>query len=812
MNAEHAGRHHDRRLVQSRIGRLLGAASLLALAAAMLPAARAQDVLPFPPKPSGSIAGRTMQESVYRPLPAAGHLSRDAPNIVIVLIDDVGPAQSSTFGGEIATPTMDRIAREGISFNRFHTTAMCSPTRASLLTGRNHHRVGAGQIAELANDWDGYSGVQPKTSAMVAEVLKAYGYHTGAWGKWHNTPAAHTTAAGPFDYWPTGYGFEYFYGFLAGEASQYEPHMVRNNAIVHPNAPPRGQPYHLSEDLADDAIAWLKQHKAFSPDKPFFMYWASGASHGPHQVPRAWADKYKGRFDDGWDRYRERAFANAKAKGWIPQSAQLTPRPPGLPAWDSIPESERPFQRRLMEVFAGFTEHVDVQVGRVVNELERLGYGDNTLIFYIWGDNGASAEGQAGTISELLAQNGIPTTTDQHMAALEELGGLDALGSPKTDNMYHAGWAWAGSTPYKSTKLVAAHFGGTRNPMAIRWPSRIKPDATPRAQFHHVNDIVPTIYELVGIMPPRVVNGFPQDPIQGVSMAYTFDDPHARGRLLTQYFEIMGSRGIYHDGWFAGAFGPREPWLPGLPKGFFDETGKLAWNPDEDPWELYNLDEDWSQANDMAAAMPHKLAQMKERFAAEFARNQGFPVGGGLFVPVVRPDLRIAPPHKEWTFAGAITRMPEVTAPALGNRASVVTIDAELGADTSGVIYALGGFSGGLSLYVRDGILSYEYNLFEIQRTRIKATSRLPRGKVRIEVVTTPVDRKPAGALEVALKVNGEEVARGRVPVSAPLMFTANECLDIGSDLGSPVSPEYYDEAPFALNATISRMHVRYVE
>jgi arylsulfatase A-like enzyme len=771
-----------------------------------------QEVLPFPPKPSGSSAGRNMQESVYDPLTSESRLPEDAPNILIVLIDDVGPGQSSTFGGEISTPTMDRIAGDGITYNRFHTTAMCSPTRAALLTGRNHHRVGAGQIAELANDWDGYSGVQPKTSAMVAEVLKDYGYHTGAWGKWHNTPAEQTTAAGPFDYWPTGYGFDYFYGFLAGEASQYEPNMVRNTTIVHPNEPKNGRPYHLSEDIADDAITWLQQHKAFAQDKPFFMYWASGASHGPHQVPKEWADKYKGKFDEGWDAYRERVFMNAKAKGWIPENTQLTPRPETLPAWESIPESERPFQRRLMEVYAGFTEHVDAQVGRIVDEIDRLGYGNNTLIFYIWGDNGASAEGQAGTISELLAQNGIPTTIDQHIKALEDLGGLDVLGSPKTDNMYHAGWAWAGSTPYQSTKLIAAHFGGTRNPMAVRWPSKIKPQTTPRAQFHHVIDIVPTIYEVVGITPPSVVNGLPQDPIQGVSLAYTFDNADAEGRHKTQYFEIMGSRGIYHDGWFAGAVGPRLPWVPGLPKGFFDEEGNLAWEPERDIWELYNLHEDWSQANDLSAELPEKLSQMKELFTIEFAKNQGFPVGGGLFIPVVRPDLRISPPYTEWTFTGAITRMPEFTAPKLGNAENLVTIDAEIPAGANGVLYALGGFSGGLALYVENGALSYEYNLFEVERTQIKAKGKLPKGKVKIEVVTKYLEKRAAGPLEVTLKVNGKQVASGQVPVSAPLTFTANDCLDVGTDLGSPVSLDYFDQAPFKFNGTINEMYVKYTE
>lgn len=646
-----------------------------------------QEVLPFPPTPSASIAGRTMQESVYQQRVEKRHLSEDAPNIVIVLIDDAGPGLPSPLGGEVHTPTLERVMKEGIAYNRFHTTAMCSPTRASLLTGRNHHHVSAGQIAELANDWDGYSGIQPKSSAMIPEVLKDYGYSTAAFGKWHNTPADQTTAAGPFEYWPTGYGFEYFYGFLAGEASQYEPSLVRNTTLVEPPKTP-DEGYHLSEDLADDAIGWLRRHKSFQPEKPFFMYWATGAVHGPHHVAKEWADKYKGKFDAGWDAYRERAYERAKKMGWIPPEAQLTPRHPTMAAWDSIPESERPFQRRLMEVFAGFGEHADTQAGRVLDEIDRLGYGENTVVFYIWGDNGSSAEGQNGTISELLAQNGIPTTIEQHIAALDALGGLDVLGSPKTDSMYHSGWAWAGSTPYQATKLVASHFGGTRNPMAIRWPAKIAHDATPRPQFHHVNDVVPTIYEIVGITPPREVNGIPQDRIDGISLAYTFDDAKAKGRLLTQYFEIMGSRGIYHDGWFASAFGPRIPWVPGTPKGIAD------WTPDNDNWELYNLEQDWSQANDLAATMPDKVAQMKEMFAIEFARNNGFPIGGGLWV-MLHPEAKVATPYTEWTFPGRITRMPEFTAPALGTVPNLVTIQAVVPASAEGVLYSLGGFSGG---------------------------------------------------------------------------------------------------------------------
>jgi arylsulfatase len=447
---------------------------------------------------------------------------------------------------------------------------------------------------------------------------------------------------------------------------------------------------------------------------------------------------------------------------------------------------------------------VDVLVGRLVDEIEHLGYGDNTLIFYIWGDNGSSAEGQNGTISELLAQNAIPTTTAMHLEALNELGGLDVLGSSKTDNMYHAGWGWAGSTPYKGTKLLASHFGGTRNPMAVRWPARIKPDATPRAQFHHVNDVTPTIYEILGITPPRVVHGIPQDPIDGVSFAYTFDDAKAKGRLLTQYFEIMGSRSIYHDGWMASAFGPRIPWVPGLPPGFRE------WTPDKDKWELYNLEKDWSQADDLADKMPEKVAQMKEMFAIEAAKNKVLPIGGGLWVPAYHPELRIAPSYKEWTFSGDITRMPEFCAPALGNKPNLVTIDAEIPPNANGVLYALGANSGGLTCYVENGTLCYEYNLFIIQRTKIRATAKLPVGKVKIEVDTSYVELKPAGPLKIVMKVNGKEVASGVVPISAPLLFTANDCLDIGICLGSPVSLDYFDKAPFKFNGKIDSVHVKY--
>ncbi|ABE39752.1 sulfatase [Rhodopseudomonas palustris BisB5] len=781
---------------------LAGAVSL-SLAVLFSPIVNAQEILPFPPAPSGSVAGLTIQDSVYSKRVEPKRLADGAPNILIILMDDVGPATPSTYGGEINTPTLDRVASMGVSYNRFHSTAMCSPTRASLLTGRNHTFVGNGQIAAIANDFDGFSGTIPKSSATVAEVLKNYGYNTGAWGKWHNTPEEQITSKGPFEYWPTGYGFEYFYGFLAGEASQYEPTLVRNTTQV-TEEPRKG--YHLTDDIAADAIKWLREQKAYAPDKPFFMYWAPGASHGPHQIMKEWADKYKGKFDDGWDAYRERVFKRAREKGWIPQNSQLTPRPESMASWASIPEDEKPFQSRLMEVFAGFTEHADYNAGRVIDEIKRQGRLDNTLIFYIWGDNGSSAEGLNGTISEQLAQNGIPTKISQHLEALKELGGLEALGGPKTDNMYHAAWAWAGSTPYKSTKLVGAHFGGTRQPMAVAWPKGIKPDPTPRPQFHHVIDIVPTIYDQLKITPPRVVNGFEQDPIHGVSMSYTLADATAPGRRKTQFFDIMASRGIYHDGWFASAPGPREPWVGGIPKGIRE------WSPLTDKWELYNLDKDWSQANDLAAAEPQKLTEMKSLFLIESTKNKNLPIGGGLWsTALYHPEDAPASNLTEWTFDGPMMRMPESAAPKLGKVDSLVSMEVDLPANPNGVLYALAGFSGGVTCYVKDGILSYEFNLFEITRTKIRAKEKLAAGKAKIEVESKLVD-KIGGAMNVTLKVNGKAVAQGQVPAAMSLHFTSNATFDIGSDLDSPVSLDYFDKAPFAFNGTIGTTKVTYLK
>jgi arylsulfatase len=757
-------------------------------------------ILPFPPKPSASVAGATLQESKLAPFPPDNRLPKDAPNILIIMLDDTGFGLPDTFGGPIHTPTLTRLANDGISYNTFHTTSICSPTRAALLTGRNHQRVGSGTIAERAVNWDGYTGRMPRTSATIAKVLGNYGYKTAAFGKWHNTPATETTAMGPFTLWPTGegIGFDYFYGFLAGETSQWEPRLVENLNTVEP---PHDERYHLSEDLADKAISWLRKHRAYSPDKPFLMYWAPGASHGPHHIFKEWADKYKGKFNQGWDALRESIFKRQKELGWIPANAKLTPRDKTMAAWDSIPASEREFQTRLMEIFAGFTEHVDVQAGKVIDEIERLGLRKNTIIFYIFGDNGSSAEGQHGSISELLAQNNIPNTVEQQLAALKDLGGLGALGGPKTDNIYHAGWAWAGSTPFMSTKLVAAHFGGTRNPLVISWTAQIKPDKTPRSQFHHVNDIAPTLYDILGIKLPKVVDGFTQDPMDGVSMRYTFANAKMPGQKRTQYFDNNGSRGIYHDGWYACTIGPFIPW---------DTPGSVqrvnSWDANKDVWQLYDLRNDFSQADDLVTNNPKKLAELKAQFLKVAKENKAFPIGAGNWLRL-HPEDRVKTPYSSWTFDASTVRMPEFTAPGLGRESSHVVIEAELNDIATGVLYALGGFSGGLTVFMDKGELVYEYNMMEIERHSARSKVKIAAGKRKIEVDTTIA--KPGGAADVILKVDGNEVGRVTVQRTVPAAFTASESFDVGIDLGSPVSPVYFDRRPFKFDGKIEQMSVK---
>jgi arylsulfatase A-like enzyme len=758
----------------------------------------AQEILPFPEPPMGGKVGPTMQESVHQWREQPRHLPEDAPNILIVMFDDAGFGQPDTFGGEIHTPTLSRLADEGISYNRFHTTAMCSPTRAALMTGRNHHRVGAGIIAEFANDWDGYTGVIPKSSATIAEVLRYYGYATAAFGKDHNTPVEQI-ANGPYDRTPTGRGFDYFYGFIAGETSQWEPTLWENTTPISPPHVENYEDFHLTESMADKAITWMRRHLAMNPDRPFLMWWTPGAVHGPHHVAQKWAAKYKGKFSDGWDAYQKRVFERQKKMGWIPADTKRAPRPEGMPAWEDIPEKERAFQERLMEVYAGFLEHTDAQVGRLIDELEARGIRDNTLVIYILSDNGASAEGIDGSVAELNSQNGIPSTVAEHIAMVEQLGGLKAIGGPKMDNMYHSAWAWAGDCPFRYTKLIAADWGGTRTPMVISWPNRIKPDKTPRSQFTHVNDVVPTIYEILGIQPPKVVDGHKQDPIDGVSFAYTFDSADAPERKKTQYFECLGSRGIYHEGWMASTFGPRTPWVAAPPD-------IANWDPAQDKWELFDTRSDYSLMNDLATKNPEKLEDLKVLFMQVAQENKALPIGGAMYTGVNPHEMKRST-NTEWTLFDGMTRIPESEAPNVRNGNIRAEIEAKVPDKVSGVIFAMGGYAGGVSLYALNGELYYEYSALLLKRDKIKV-GPLPAGDVTIAFeMKTPMER--AASADVKFWINGKEAAEGKVHRTVPAVFTASETFDVGMDTSSPVADDYFDKAPFKFKGSLKRLYFK---
>jgi len=763
-----------------------------------------QQNLPFKKAPSASKTGTTLADSEHHWRQEPNRLPKDAPNIVIILTDDTGFGNPSTFGGPINTPTLDRLADDGVKYNNFHTTAMCSPTRASILTGRNHHHVGYGQIAEFSTDWDGYIGAIPRETATLPQILGAYGYTSGAFGKWHNTPITDLTPSGPFDQWPTGLGFNYFYGFMAGEASQYEPMLFENTVAIDF---PEKEGYHLTEDCADHAINFMRTSKMNNPDKPFFIYFAPGAVHGPHQVASEWADKYKGQFDQGWEELRKEIFAKQKEMGIIPENAVLTKMSPSMQKWNDIPENEREFQTRLMEVFAGFLEHTDRQYGRIVDELENLGVRENTLIIYINGDNGSSAEGIKGSISELLGQNGMPSTATEQIEVLNnEYGGLESLGGPLLESMYHHGWAWAGSTPFKSTKLVAAHFGGTRNPMVISWPAKIKPDSKVRNQFLHVNDIATTIYDILDIQHPDFYNGIAQDPMDGVSFVSTFDNADVKSERTVQYFEIMGSRGIYKDGWFAGTFGPRIPW---------DPTGsKLAgWDPNEDVWELYNIEEDFSQANDIAQQNPEKLKEMQTAFTMEATKNKVFPIGGGLYVLSYHPEQMKSSTNTEWNMYEGMTRIPEAMAPKfLSGFSTHSTIDATIPKNANGVLFAVGGLSAGFTVFMQNGVLIAEYNSMTLERYKVNSGKIRPTGDVKIEVIVKAQEKKPLAPSIITLLINGKEVGKVTVDRTVPALFTASESFDVGMDKGSGVAMEYHDKIPFKFNGKINKIHIKYIE
>lgn len=763
----------------------------------------AQQNLPFKETPSASTTGTTLKDSKHQWRQEPNRLPEDAPNIIIIMTDDTGFGNTETFGGPIHTPTLNRLADEGLKYNNFHTTAMCSPTRASLLTGRNHHNVGYGQISEFASDWDGYIGEIPKETATIPQVLSAYGYTCGAFGKWHNTPTTDVTPSGPFDQWPTGLGFDYFYGFIAGEASQYEPTLFENTLAVDY---PKKDNYHLTEDLADHAITFMRNQRMSNPDKPFLVYFTPGAVHGPLQVGTEWADKYDGKFDQGWEELRKETFKRQKEMGIIPDNAELTAIDTTMQKWSDIPENQKEFQSRMMEIFAGFLEHTDVQYGRIIDELDNLGIKDNTLILYINGDNGSSSEGVTGSISELLAQNAMPNTIDQQLEVLDrDYGGMDALGGPLLEPMYHHGWAWAGSTPFKSTKLVAAHFGGTRNPLVVSWPDKIKHDPKVRTQFTHVNDVAATLYDVLGITTPDFYNGVAQAPLDGTSFAESFENPEAETTKKVQYFEILGSRGVYKDGWFAGTFGPRWPWNPYVHR-------LKGWDPNKDEWELYHVSEDFSQANDLAALYPEKLQEMKDAFTMEATKNKVYPIGASFYTALFHQEEIKASTNTEWNLYEGMSRIPEAQAPKFMSQfSSHSTIDVEVPVDANGVLYSVGGIAAGFTVYMEDGFLKAEYNAMTLDRFKGQSSKKVKAGDRKIEVIFK-AEKKRLGKADISLLVDGKEVASFTADRTVPAIFTASETFDVGMDLGSGVALDYHKKVPFKFEGKIKKLNIKYID
>lgn len=712
-----------------------------------------------------------------------------APNILLVLIDDEGFGCPSTFGGLIETPTLNRVAASGLRYNAFHTTALCSPTRAALITGRNHHTCATGVIQEMATGYPGYSGILPKSCGTIASILQANGYATGWWGKNHNVPDNQTSQAGPFDLWATNQGFDYFYGFIGGETDQFYPALIRGTTPVQPPKTPE-EGYHLTTDLADDCIGWMRQQKVIAPDKPFFAYFATGATHAPHQPPLDWRGKNKGKFDAGWDAYRETVYKRQLAMGVIPPGTKLTPRPKEIPGWDEQSDDAKKLMARQMENFADFLQHTDYEIGRLVDALEDMGELDNTLVIYISGDNGCSGEGTLdGILNELMSLNGIQPDIEDMLPRIDEIG------KPGTSPHFAVGWAWAGDTPFQWTKQVASHFGGTRNSFVMSWPKVIKDKGGLRSQFHHAIDVVPTILEVVGIKAPATINDVPQKPIEGVSMAYTFDKTNANAPSTrkTQYFEMFCNRGIYNDGWYACARHGRLPW---------NNAGSAPL--DEDVWELYNLEEDFSQAHDLAKVNPEKLAELKMLFVAEATRYNVLPLDDRF---AERLDVTLRPSsftgRKQVTLYPGIVRLPEGSGPKTVSVSHSVTVSADIpegGAE--GVLVCVGGDTSGWAFTVEDGKLTYHYNFFDTDRPKIESTKPLPisKAELKFDFVSEGVGKGAA----VTLYVNGEKVGEGKIARQVPFRFGV-ESLDVGMDTLSPVSKSYESKIPFAFTGTIEK-------
>jgi arylsulfatase A-like enzyme len=705
---------------------------------------------------------------------------KGAPNVLIVLIDDCGFGASSVFGGPIATPNAERLAANGLKFNRFHTTALCSPTRQALLTGRNHHSVNMGGICEIATSAPGYTSVLPKNKAPLAMTLKLNGYSTAQFGKCHEVPVWETSPLGPFNQWPTGGGgFEYFYGFIGGETNQWYPAIYEGTTPMEQNKSPE-EGYHFTEDMTNKAMGWVRQQKALMPDKPFFMYFAPGATHAPHHVPKEWIDKYRGKFDRGWDTLREETFARQKALGVIPADAVLTKRPAEISAFADMPAALKPILLREMEVYAAFLEHTDHHVGRLLDTLKDLEVLDDTLVYYIFGDNGASAEGTLnGCFNEVAVLNGMSTLETPEFLASK----IDDFGGPEAYNHYAVGWAHAMDTPYQWTKQVASHWGGTRNGTIVHWPRGIKSKGEIRSQFHHVIDIAPTILEAAGLPHPTVVNGVQQAPLEGVSMVYAFNDAKAAERRETQYFEMFCNRGIYHKGWTA-VTRHSVPWDMSAPMPSLDN----------DVWELYDTNTDWTQSKDLAKENPKKLAELQRLFLIEATRYSVLPLDDRR-AERFNADLAGRPQlikGKTQILFGGMSRLSEGSMVVTHNKSYSLTAEIEVPkSGASGVIIALGGSVGGWTLYARNGKLKHCYNFFGIKQFFAEGTQPIPAGKhqVRMEFKYDGGGLAKGGA--VSLFVDGKKDGEGRVDMTVPMLFSADETCDVGKETGSPTSPDY---------------------
>jgi len=781
--------------------RLLGSSSVIAasaVAATALPRTAASEtpsVLPPPEPPFQGKIGRTVKDSTPD-FPKGIEAPAGAPNVLLILTDDVGFGATSTFGGPIQTPNFQRVADNGLRYNMYHTTALCSPTRAALITGRNHHSVASGDITEFATGYPGYNSLVPKSAGSVGAVLRENGYNTSWFGKMHNVPDWMSSQAGPFDLWPNGLGFEYFYGFLGGDSDQWHPALYENTKPIEPYF---GNPnYILDVDLADKAIAWMRMQHALAPNKPWLLYYATGTAHAPHHAPKDWIAKYKGQFDQGCDKLREETLARQIKLGVVPPNAQLTKRPEQIPAWDSLSADQKRLFARMMEVYAGALSHADYNIGRLLDAVEQSGQMDNTLVIFMMGDNGASAEGSLqGTTNEVaINANSVQESIPFLLSMIDELGG------PRTYNHYPVGWAHAMDTPMQWTKQVASHFGGTRNGMVISWPARIKDKGGLRSQFCHVIDITPTIYEAAKITPPKMLDGVEQRPLDGKSLVYTFDNATAQTQHGTQYFEMMGNRAIYKDGWMASTTPLRLPWI---------NVGYEP-NPDDFKWELYNINEDFSQANNLAEKNPGKLKELQDAFDVEAKKYNVYPLDSSMASradPAIRPSLTRG--RNEFVYFPGMIRIPEGSAPDFKNKSWTLAAEVTIPqGGASGVLGTIGGRYGGWVLMMQDSKPLFAYALSNQPDHKFKVAADQPLAPGN-HVVRVKFDYDGGGigkGATATLLVDEKQVAQGRIPRTIGVRFSLDETFDVGQDTGTPVLEEYESKMPFPFSGTLTKFAV----